>query len=76
LYTTQTDLNGDNRQLRSWIKKNNDVSKYQTDINTTFDFVNKEGIANATDLGTFTSVKNSYGIDAPDKWGADGLYGA
>lgn len=76
LYTTQTDLDGDNRQLKTWVNKNGDVEKYQKDINTAFDFVNQEGIANATNLGTFTTTKNSYGIDAATKWGADGLYGA
>ena len=76
LYTTQTDLNGDKRQLKTWVNKNADVEKYQNDINNTFNFVNQEGIANATDLGAFTTTKNSYGIDAATKWNADGLYGA
>lgn len=76
LYTTQTDLNGDKRQLKTWVNKNEDVEKYQKDINNTFDFVNQEGIANATNLGAFTTTKNSYGIDTATKWGADGLYGA
>lgn len=76
LYTTQTDLNGDKRQLKTWVNKNEDVEKYQTDINNAFNFVNQEGIANATNLGAFTTTKNSYGIDAATKWGADGLYGA
>lgn len=72
LYKTQT-ANG---KLKGWVTKDEPTSAYQKTINDEFSFVNTDGISNATDQGLFTTTKNSYGIDAATKWGADGLYGA
>jgi len=49
IYTAQTDLVDGKRNLRDWIGKDAAVSKYQTDIHKTFDFVNNQGIVNASD---------------------------
>ena len=66
----------DNGKLRDWISKDDATAQYQTDINNEFGFVNTDGIAYATANDAFTTTKNSYGVDAATKWGADGLFGA